>query len=195
MLGFTEWIRESTAGNDQVFSQIDALYDKAKYAIKLVQVYSKATNQSLLNNISTIAPLNSSVYGLYNSGENRRIIGPAAASKVKFKFGQDALQNQDLQKIPQYVIKQHIPDIDERQIAPSNVIRVNVRKIVSEMGDTPETVIEIASTIIHEATHDMEFQASGKTDENGPKKAEDAFRKWVRDNWRTVVSRIPQLNF
>jgi hypothetical protein len=195
MLGFTEWIRESTAGNDQVFSQIDALYDKAKYAIKLVQVYSKATNQSLLNNISTIAPLNSSVYGLYNSGENRRIIGPAAASKVKFKFGQDALQNQDLQKIPQYVIKQHIPDIDERQIAPSNVIRVNVRKIVSEMGDTPDTVIEIASTIIHEATHEMEFQASGKTDENGPKRAEDAFRKWVRDNWRTVVSRIPQLNF
>jgi hypothetical protein len=195
MLGFTEWIRESTVGNDQVFSQIDALYDKAKYAIKLVQVYSKATNQSLLNNISTIAPLNSSVYGLYNSGENRRIIGPAAASKVKFKFGQDALQNQDLQKIPQYVIKQYIPDIDERQIVPSNVIRVNVRKIVSEMGDTPETVIEIASTIIHEATHEMEFQASGKTDENGPKRAEDAFRKWVRDNWRTVVSRIPQLNF
>lgn len=186
---------ESVAGTDQVFSQIDTLYDKAKYAIKLVQLYGKATNQRILHNISTIAPLNSGVYGLYNSGENKKIIGPAAASKIKFKFGQDALQNQNLHKLPHSVIKQHIPDIDEKQIAPSDVIHVNVRKIVAEMGDTPAAVVEIASTIIHEAIHEIEFQTTGKTDEIGPKKAEDAFRKWTTANWKTVTLRIPQLNF
>lgn len=185
----------STVGNDEVFSQIDSLYDKAKYAIKLVQLYSKSTNQRILHNISTIAPLNSGVYGLYNSGENRRVIGPAAANKIKFKFGQDALQNQNLQKLPQHVIKQHIPDIDENQIAPSDVIHINVRKIVAEMGDTPAAVVEIASTIIHEAIHEIEFHAKGKTDETGPKKAEDDFRRWVNSNWKTVTARIPQLNF
>lgn len=195
MIGFRKWILESVVGTDQVFSQIDALYDKAKYAIKLVQIYGKATNQRILNNISTIAPLNSNVYGLYNSGENKRVIGPAAASKIKFKFGQDALQNQNLQKLPQHVIKQHIPDIDERQIAPSDVIHVNVRKIVAEMGDTPAAVVEIASTIIHEAIHEIEFHAKGKTDETGPKLAEDKFRQWVKANWQSVVSKIPQLNF
>lgn len=182
-------------GTDEVFSQIDTMYDKAKYAIKLVQMYSKATNQRILHNISTIAPLNSGVYGLYNSGENKKIIGPAAASKIKFKFGQNALQNQNLHKLPQSVIKQHIPDIDEKQIAPSDVIHVNVRKIVAEMGDTPAAVVEIASTIIHEAIHEIEFQTTGKTDEIGPKKAEDAFRKWTTANWKTVTLRIPQLNF
>ena len=195
MAGFKKWMCESVAGTDEVFSQIDALYNKAKYAIKLVQMYSKATNQKILHNISTIAPLNSSVYGLYNSGENRRIIGPAAANKIKFKFGQDALADQNIQKLPQNVIKQHIPDIDERQIAPSDVIHVNVRKIVSEMGDTPAAVVEIASTIIHEATHEIEFHSRGKTDETGPKMAEQKFRQWVTGNWKTIVARIPQLNF
>lgn len=195
MIGFRKWMLESTVGNDEVFSQIDSLYDKAKYAIKLVQMYGKSTNQRILNNISTIAPLNSGVYGLYNSGENRRVIGPAAANKIKFKFGQDALQNQNLQKLPQHVIKQYVPDVDESQIAPSDVIHVNVRRIVAEMGDTPAAVVEIASTIIHEATHEIEFHAKGKTDETGPKLAEDKFRQWVNANWRTVVVRIPQLNF
>jgi hypothetical protein len=195
MIGFIDWMCESTVGTDEVFSQIDVLYNKAKYAVKLVQLYGRETRQRILNNISTIAPLNSGVYGLYNSGENRRIIGPGAANKIKFKFGEEALKNQNLQKLPQSVIKQYIPDIDESQIAPSDVIHVNVRKIVAEMGDTKEAVVEIASTIIHEATHEIEFHSSGKTDETGPKMAEQIFRQWVEANWNTVVSRIPQLNF
>jgi hypothetical protein len=195
MIGFIEWMGESVVGTDQVFSQIDTLYDKAKYAVKLVQLYGRETRQRILNNISTIAPLNSGVYGLYNSGENKRVIGAAAANKIKFKFGEDALRNQNLQKLPQSVIKQYVPDIDESQIAPSDVIHVNVRKIVAEMGDTKEAVVEIASTIIHEATHEIEFHASGKTDETGPKMAEQKFRQWVGANWKNVVLRIPQLNF
>lgn len=192
---FRSWLGEnSTLGTENVDSKIDQLYDKAKYAIKLVQLYCRSTGQKLLNNISTVAPLQSGVYGLYNSAENKKVIGPAAANKIRFKFGQSAMQ-QNLQRLPNSVIKQYLPDVDERQIVPSDVIHVNVQRIVREMGDTKEAVLEIASTIIHEATHEMEFQTKGKTDEVGPKKAEDLFKNWVQKNWSTVVSRIPQLNF
>jgi len=195
MAEFKKWLEANTVGTDEVNSQIDALYDKAKYAIKLVQMYSKATNKGLLKNISTVAPLSSGVYGLYNSGENKKVIGPAAANKIKFKFGQDALTNVNTQRLANVVIKQYIPDIDERQIAPSDVIHVNVRRIVAELGDTPQAVVEIASTIVHEATHEIEFQTLGKTDENGPKRAESEFHAWVRSNWNLILSKIPQLRF
>jgi len=195
MFQFRKWLAENTVGTDQVASQIDALYGRAKYAIKLVQMYGKATNQRLLNNISTIAPLYSGVYGLYNSSENKKVLGPQAASKIKFKFGKEMLDRGSINTLPQKVIKQHIPDIDERSIVPSDVIHVNVRKIVSELGDTPLAVIEIASTIVHEATHELEFQSYGRTDETGPKAAEARFKDWVKSNWASVVARIPQLNF
>lgn len=192
---FRSWLFEnSTIGNENVDSKIDQLYDKAKYAIKLVQLYSRSTGQSLLNNISTVAPLYSGVYGLYNSAENKKVIGPAVANKIRFKFNQPMMQ-QNINRLPNTVIKQYFPDIDEKQIAPSDVIHVNVQKIVREMGDTKEAVLEIASTIVHEATHEIEFQTKGKTDEVGPKKAEEVFKNWVRVNWNLVVSKIPQLNF
>jgi hypothetical protein len=192
---FKSWLCEnSTVGTENVDSKIDYLYDKAKYAIKLVQLYSRSTGQALLNNISTIAPLQSGVYGLYNSSENRKVIGPAVANKIRFKFNQPMMQ-QNLQRLPNSVIKQYFPDIDENQIVPSDVIHVNVSRIVREMGDTKEAVLEIASTIVHEATHELEFQSKGKTDEVGPKKAEELFKNWVRSNWNIVVSKIPQLNF
>jgi len=195
MIEFRKWISENVVGTEKVYSQIDHLYDKAKYAIKLVQLYSNATGQKILHNISTIAPLNSGVYGLYNSSENKKVIGPQAANKIKFKFGQDVLSSQKMQKLPQYVIKQYLPDVDERHIAPSDLIHVNVARIVRELGDSMEAVLEIASTIVHEATHEIEFQSTGKTDEIGPKKAEEQFKKWAASNMPFIVSRIPQLNF
>lgn len=192
---FRSWLFEnSTIGTENVDSKIDHLYDKAKYAIKLVQLYSRSTGQRLLNNISTVAPLQSGVYGLYNSAENKKVIGPAAANKIRFKFNQPMMQ-QNLQRLPNFVIKQYFPDIDEEQIVPSDVIHVNVQRIVGELGDTKDAVLEIASTIVHEATHELEFQTKGKTDEVGPKKAEEIFKNWVKANWNLVVSKIPQLNF
>ncbi|NBT57399.1 hypothetical protein EBT16_01300 [bacterium] len=193
MAGFKIWL-ESTVGTDEVQSGIDHLYNKAKYAIKLVQLYGRSTNQKILNNISTVAPLNSGVYGLYTSSENRKVIGPAVANKIKFKFGQDVIQQNSLNKVPNIVIKQHIPDIDEKQIVPSDVIHVNVQRIVRELGDTKEAIVEIASTIVHEATHEIEFQTTGKTSEVGPKAAEKAFHDWVSRNWNMIVLKIPQIN-
>lgn len=193
-LSFKPWLVEtSTVGTEHVESKIDHIYDKAKYAIKLVQLYGRSTNQKILNNISTIAPLNTGVYGLYTSAENKKIIGPALVNKIRFKFGQSAIQQDSLNKVPNSVIKKYIPDLDDRQLVPSDIIHVNVQRIVKELGDTKRAVLEIASTIVHEATHEIEFQNTGKTNEVGPKAAEVKFRNWAEKNWPTVVSRIPQL--
>lgn len=194
MIEFRCWLVENTLGTEEVISQIDVLYNKAKYAIKLVQLYSKSTNKKLLNNISTIAPLNTGVYGLYNSGENRKVIGAQASSKIKFKFGDEMLKSSNLQTLPNAVIKRYMPEVDERQLIPSDVIHVNVTKIVRELGEGPQAVIEIASTIVHEATHEIEFQTRGKTDENGPRKAEQDFKSWVYANRGLISSRIPQIS-
>ena len=193
MRTFLEWM--NTVGTDNVDErQINVLYNNAKLSVILVQLYSKMTGQKILHNVSTIAPLNQGVYGLYNSAENKKVIGPAVANKIKFKFNQNTLNQTTLDKLPNNVIKQHLPDIDINQIKPSVVIHVNVNKIVRELGDTKEAVIEIASTIIHEATHDLEYQSTGKTNEVGPKNAESKFRYWVNKNWNFIVSKIPQLS-
>jgi hypothetical protein len=195
MITFQKWLEQNTVGTEFVDeTQINLIYDKAKYAVKLVQLYGKMTGQKILNNISTIAPLSSGVYGLYNSKENKKVIGPSVANKIKFKFGQNILAGNNINQIPNVVIKKYIPDIDLNQIKPSVVIHVNVKKIVSELGDTKQAIIEIASTIIHESTHDLEFQTTGKTNEIGPKSAEAKFKQWVNRNWNLIISRIPQLS-
>lgn len=194
---FRNWMELNTLGTDEVESRIDSLYDKAKYAIKLAQEYVKTLSgaeRNLLKNISTVAPLNSGVYGLYNSAENKAVLGPGVANKIRFKFGPDAIRQQNnLQRLPAAVISQYLPDVDPRQIAPSDVIHVNVQKIVRELGDTAASVMEIASTIIHEATHEMEYRTTGKTSEVGPKNAEARFMAWAKANWRSFASRIPQI--
>lgn len=193
---FLEYINEqSTIGTEFVDErQIDAAYDKSKYAVKLVQIYSQMTGQKLLNNISTISTLNQGVYGLYNSGENKKIIGNQVANKVKMTFGDDVIQGQKLDQVPNAVIKKYIPDIDLKHLQPSDVIRVNVQKHIAAHGDTLETVIEIASTIVHEATHEIELQTTGQTNETGPENASKQFLSWVKSNWNTIIQRIPDLN-
>lgn len=193
---FLDYINEqSTIGTEFVDErQIDAAYDKSKYAVKLVQIYSQMTGQKLLNNISTISTLNQGVYGLYNSGENKKIIGNQVANKIKMTFGDDVIQGQKLDKVPNAVIKKYIPDIDMKHLQPSDVIRVNVQKHIAAHGDTLETVIEIASTIVHEATHEIELQTTGQTNETGPENASKQFLSWVKSNWNTIIQRIPDLN-
>lgn len=193
---FLDYINEqSTIGTEFVDErQIDAAYDKSKYAVKLVQIYSQMTGQKLLNNISTISTLNQGVYGLYNSGENKKIIGNQVANKVKMTFGDDVIQGQKLDQVPNAVIKKYIPDIDMKHLQPSDVIRVNVQKHIAAHGDTLETVIEIASTIVHEATHEIELQTTGQTNETGPENASKQFLSWVKSNWNTIIQRIPDLN-
>lgn len=194
ILNFKEWINQNTIGTEMVdSSQIERLYDKAKLSVKLVQIYDKMTNQSLLKNISTIAPLASGVYGMYMSKENKRVIGKQTADKMRLLFPKDMMLQQKLQTLPNAVIKKYVPDVNEKELQPTDTIRVNVKKIVDKLGDSKEAILEIASTIIHEATHEIELQNTGKTNEIGPKNAEAKFIQWANQNWNTIKTRIPEL--
>jgi hypothetical protein len=194
---FSEWMNNRTLGTDEVEDKVNQVYDKAKYAIKLAQIYSSTapgSDRNLLKDISTVAPLDSGVYGLYNSAENKAVIGPAVANSTRFKFGAEQMNQQnDIQRLPVNVIRKYIPDIPPNQIKPSDVVRVNVRRIVRELGDTLEAVLQIASTIVHEATHEREYRTTGRTDETGPKRAEAHFMNWARTNMDAIVRKIPEL--
>lgn len=199
MKTFAEFIKkkyfeQNTVGTELVDeTQIDSAYQKSKYAVKLVQLYDQMTGQKLLTNISTIATLNQGVYGLYNSAENKKVIGPNVSNKVRMIFGDEVIQSNKLDKIPNAIIKQYIPDVDLNKIKPSDVIRINIQKHMAAHGDTLETVLEIASTIVHECTHELELQTTGRTSEVGPVAASQRFLDWTKKNWNTIVGRIPDL--
>ena len=193
--GFKQWLSEqSTVGTEFVDErQIDSIYAKAKLSVRLVRLYDKATNQSLLKNISTIATLSSGAYGLYSSSENKKVIGPQVVNRLKMKFGDDIMSTNRLNTVPNAVIKRYIPDIDERMIQPSDVIRVNIQKHLATHGDSLEAILEIASTIVHECTHEIELQTTGTTSEVGPVAAERRFMGWFKSNWNLVRQQIPEL--
>lgn len=195
---FKNWLEQSTVGTEFVDErQIDAVYDKAKYAVKMVQLYDQMTNQKLLTNISTIATLQQGVYGLYNSAENKKVISsfisPKISKELEMKFGSDVLTSHKINRIPNAVIKKYIPNIDTRALIPSDVIRVNIQKHLQSHGDSIAAIIEIASTIVHECTHEIELQNTGQTSEIGPVAAEKRFMSWVKQNWNIILARIPQL--
>lgn len=193
-INFLKWLEMNTLGTEYVDeSKIDALYQNAKISVKLVQLYDKFNQVKLLHNINTILPLNSNVYGLYMSGENKKVIGNSVLDKLKLIFPKDQLINQKIQKLPNFVIKKYIPDLNPEDLKPSDTIHVNIKKIVDQYGDSKEAIIEIASTIVHEATHEIELQSTGKTDEIGPQKAEKVFVSWVFKNWNMIQNQIPEL--
>ncbi len=199
MISYKIWkiLKENmTLGTEIVDArQLDAAYDKAKYAVRLVQLYDATlpADFKLLLNISTIATLNQGVYGMYASSEDRKVIGPQALAKLRLKFGDEMLRNRNIERLPAAVIRQYVPDIDMKQIKPSDVIHVNVQKHLQTHGDSLNAVLEIASTIVHECTHELEKQRTGTTSEVGPVQAEKRFMEWVRSNWNTILQRIPQL--
>lgn len=181
---FKSWLETlNTLDNDLVDdTQINRVYDKARIAINLVRMYSKATNKKILNNISTIANLASGAYGLYNSKYNKKVLSKIASDKIRFKFGDDVIKNNQIHNIPEVIIKKYIPEISDRDIVPSDVIFVNVSRIVRELGDTPEAIIEIASTIVHESTHEKEREEKGYTSEIAPQNEEKLFKIWIKNN-------------
>lgn len=199
MIDYKLWkiLKENmTLGTEMVDErQLDTAYDKAKYAVRLVQLYDATLPQDmkLLLNISTIATLNQGVYGMYTSSEDRKVIGPQVISKLRMRFGDEMLKNQSVEQLPAAVIKRYVPDADMNQIKSSDVIHVNVQKHLQTHGDSLGAILEIASTIVHECTHELERQKTGTTSEVGPVQAEKRFMAWVRTNWNTIMQRIPQL--
>ena len=189
-ISFKSWLEVNTVGTKEVDeSKIDALYDKAKISVKLVQMF----NEKLLYNINTIIPLQSGVYGLYNSAKNQKVIDQQEAEKIRLKFGKDVIDKHQIDMIPNIVLKQKMPEIDLNKIHPSDTIEVNVSRILRELGNTKRAVIEIASTIVHEATHENELQTKGSTSEIGPKAAEVQFLNWVKANKATIDNMLRDL--
>lgn len=194
MLNFKKWIENTTLGTENVDeSQIDRIYDKAKISVKLVQLYGRETNQKILNNISTVANLASGAYGLYNSKYNKKVISQNAMNKIRFKFGDDIIKNNKINNVPEAVIRKYIPDIADSEVQQSDVIYVNVSRIISEFGDTGRAVLEIASTIVHEATHEKEREEKGSTNEVGPVMAEKKFLNWFKSNQNRLLTLFPQI--
>lgn len=174
-------------------SQIDSVYDKAKISVKLVQLYARENRLKLLNNISTVANLSSGAYGLYNSATNKKVINQQALQKIRFKFGDDVFKSNKINNIPEVVIRQYVPDIQDLDIQPSDVIYVNVNRIIKEFGDTSQAILQIASTIVHEATHEKEREEKGSTSEVGPVMEEKKFLNWFNVNKIRLVQKFPQL--
>jgi hypothetical protein len=201
-MNFKHWfIENATLGTELVDeSQIDSVYNKAKYAVKLVQMYDMTLPQKdrLLPNISMIANLSlrPDVFGLFNSKENKKVISAAAAEKIKFKFNPETLKDTPIEKIPEVIIRKYVPDLNPNDIQQSDVIHVDVRNILKRFGDSAEAIIQIASTIVHECTHEKEREETGST-KDGPgtavEIAEEKFRKWVEKNKSMIAQRIPQI--
>ena len=119
-----------------------------------------------------------------------------AAQKIKMKFDPQTLKNTPIDKIPEVIIKKYIPELGPNDIQQSDVIHVDVKNILRRYGDTPEAIIQIASTIVHECTHEIERELTGST-KDGPgtavEIAETKFRKWVETNKKSISQRIPQI--
>lgn len=54
-------------------------------------------------------------------------------------------------------------------------------------------MLEIAATIIHEATHEIERETTGQTSEIGPQQAEKTFIQWATKNIKTIMQKYPEL--
>lgn len=165
--------------------QIDQLYSKAHIAVEIVNMY----NPRILDNIAVIANLTSGAYGVYNSGENQKVLPKDLEANLVY-YGR--VNRKNLDNIPKKTLSQYYPQA-ANQIREADTIHVNVRRIMQESGSDFDTVVEIASTIIHESVHEMEREQTGTTSEVGPVNAERAFKQWVTGNIQSLMSRFPEL--
>jgi len=193
-MNFKKWIENNfiLPGEEVDESQIDSIYDKAKYAVRMVRLYDESNPIKFLQDISTIANLSSGAYGLYTSSENNKIIDPSLRNNLRIKFKRDVFNDDNVKKSSIAVLSKYIPEV-KNKIKPSDIIHVNVARILKELGDNVNSIIEIASTIIHEATHVIEQETTGSTNEAGPLNNEKKFKAWVKTNWNLILQRIPEL--
>lgn len=158
-------------------SQIDSIYNKAHIAVELARTYAQRSNNAdLMKNIAVIANLASGAYGVYNSKENKKIL-PKNIQQSLIYYGKIDPNNINL--IPTMTIKKYYPQVPQDQIKNSDTIHVNIRRILNELPNDTDRIIEIASTILHEARHEWERDNLGHTDETGPVKLETEFKNWI----------------
>jgi hypothetical protein len=177
MLNFRDWVNTQVEVDE---SEIDQLYDKSKISVELVKMYKP----ELLQNVSTIASLSGPhagrAYGLYNSGENQDIIDSAEEQRLIWRSG-GRLTKDRLKGIQPKILQQYYPDLDMRKVNPGDTIHVNIPKILRDpqVQSDYDAVVQIASTIVHECTHDDEFRKRNQTSELGPDREQAEFSRWL----------------
>ena len=184
-MGFKEWLNMKDPTVDS--KQLDAVYDKSRIAVELVQMY----RPELLFNISTIANLASGAYGLYNSAENSTILDPSAAQRLIYR---GHVSQQQIQKLPRKILKQYFPDLKPGEVKPGDTVHVNVNRIMRESKNDIEAVIRIGATIVHECTHEIEGEMKGHTEETGPEAAARQFVAWAKQNMQMILKKYPVLS-
>ena len=195
-LNFKLWLEQLTKEPD--ISQIESIYNKSHVALKLAEAWPEG--KRLLSKVSVVSNLASGVYGIFMSKENKKILPPDIDSKI-IHYGK--VDKNQIQTLPNAYIKQMFPDIDVNRIQETDTIHVNVRRIITEIKDDLNRIIEIASTIIHEATHVEDFQGKTKekltmhsdpASEAHAQNNEKLFQAWVKSNMKTLILKIPELN-
>jgi len=185
-----------------VSSQINSLYDKAHLAVQLAHQY----RPDLFENISTIANLASGAYGVYNTADNQKAIPENIKQKIRWIY-QDNITDQQMAMIPKSDIvnyfnqyKEVFPDVNvsslQNEISSDDVIRINVNRILNESESDYDAVIEIASTILHEALHEKEKEDTGATDETGPQQLEREFINAIASGsfGQGILSELKEIN-
>ena len=202
---FVKWLKlreQSTVGTEFVnASQVLSKYGRVKDSIELVRMYDQhlADDRKILADISTIADLHSGqAFGLFINTDNSNVIGQDVLDQIRKVYPNDPLIDKKVQKLSRKQILDHLPKdvsqkINPRKIIPSAVIRLNISDHLRKYGDSPAAIIEIASTIVHEATHVMEYRDKGET-YDGPgtevEKAEASFKGWVKQNWNVISKKF-----
>lgn len=204
-LDFSKWLmalESSTVGTEEVNAQqVISTYNRVKDSIEIVRMYDQTLpdDRKLLKNISTIVNLSSgAAFGMFINTDNNNVIGQDVMQKIQSIYPNDPIIGKKVQKLSRKEILDHLPEdlkkqIDPRKIQPSDVIKINVRGHLQKYGDSPAAIIEIASTIVHESTHVIEYVEKGETFD-GPgtmvEKAEDAFKSWAKQNWPIISKKF-----
>jgi hypothetical protein len=199
-MNFSKWFNEqSTIGTEFVDEkQIDTAYNKAKYAVRIVQLYDQATKQNLLTRINTIANLQSGAYGIFMSSEDRKYFSSKAIKGLRMVFDKELLDSGKIHQVAKSVILQKLNQagisLGPNDLIANATIRVNIAKHLSDSRYSElDRIVRIASTIVHEAVHVKEHEEQGRTGEMGPEAAEKHFRQWAHQNWNMILSKIPDL--
>lgn len=169
--------------------EIESLYEKAHFAVQIVQMYEQATRKELLQDITTIANLTTTAFGLYNSEETKQMLPPNMQNQEMIGFGKVSNKNQRF--VPMKVLGKYLSKPELDKIKTQGVIRVNVKKIMNKfIGDDKRIVLEIAATIVHECTHEIERRDTGNTSEGSAQNAERMFLQWAETNWNMIAQKL-----
>lgn len=175
---FKEWLQHQVDER-----QIDSIYDKGHIAVKIVNLY----NSKILENITTIANLASGAYGLYNSGDSKKQLPPNTERWLVY----NGINKDRIGLIPNIILNKW--GVDPKSVKIGDTIHINVHRILNQSRSHYEAILQLASTIIHEATHSIERETTGTSSEDGPKRAEHQFMDWVGRNSAKLLQMFPEL--